>query len=131
MADYSARFHEKFRLKKSIIFVKFKKKKVLCVHMNFPSSPKKLYVPHMTFLEFQLLFQSPFLVRIFLSKSETAYFSAIFIKKITKLEKQSVICTHNFSWLAKKVVCITYMYVVLRFFSSPAKNENVHTTILH
>ena len=32
MADYSARFHEKFILKKLIIFVKLKKQNVLCAH---------------------------------------------------------------------------------------------------
>ena len=35
MADYSVRFHEKFILKKSIIFVKFKKRNVVCAHELF------------------------------------------------------------------------------------------------
>ena len=32
MADYSARFHEKFILKKETIFVKLKKQNVVCAH---------------------------------------------------------------------------------------------------
>ena len=37
---------------------------MLYVHMNFPGSPRKSYEPHTMSLEFQLLFQAPFLVKI-------------------------------------------------------------------
>ena len=54
MAEF-ARFHKKFILKKSIIFVEFKKQNVeyaiketkcCSVHINFPGSPLKLYIHH-------------------------------------------------------------------------------------
>ena len=57
LADYSAHFHENFMLKKSIILV------------NFPGLLRKLCVPHTTFLEFRLLFQAPFLLKIFLKQN--------------------------------------------------------------
>ena len=64
--------------------------------------------------------------KYYFSKSESAYISALFHKKIilkewitfTKL-RQNTVCTHEFSWFTKKVVCTTY--VVLGSFGSPAK----------
>ena len=56
MADYSAHFHEKFILKKSIIFVN-SKSKMSYVHVNFPAlvhQKKMTRGPHMTSLEFHI-----------------------------------------------------------------------------
>ena len=41
MADYSVHFHEKFILKKSIIFVKLMKQ-ISYVYLDLPGSPKKV-----------------------------------------------------------------------------------------
>ena len=56
------------------------------VHMNIlvsHKSPRKSYEPHtIFFLEIRLLLQAPFLLRIFLSKYQSAQLSALFNKKI-------------------------------------------------
>ena len=64
MADYSAHFHKKFILKKSIIFAKFKKQNVVCAH-EFSWFAKKV--------EFWLLFHVVFLLIKSFSTSQTAY----------------------------------------------------------
>ena len=125
--DYSSCFHKKFIFKKIIIFVKLNKQNVIRAYL--PGSPRKSYVPHTTFLEFWLLFQAPFLVRInFLAYLKQHTFLHFFIKLILKkwitfmkLKKQNVayVGLHEFSWFAKKVIHTTY--VVLGFFASPAK----------
>ena len=48
---------------------------------GFVKKGQESHVPHRTFLKFWLLFQGPFLLRIFFSKYSTAYFSALFDKK--------------------------------------------------
>ena len=71
--------------------------------------PRKLYVPHTTFLEFQLLFHVPFLLRIFFSKCQTTYFSALFekekkrINSFYKIKEKKCMCTWNFSGSPRKL----------------------------
>ena len=75
MAYYSAHFHEKFILRKSIIFVKFKKTNVVCAH-EFPGLTKKGQESHMYhFLRNSYLISG---ARIFFSKYQTAYVSTLF-----------------------------------------------------
>ena len=53
----SACFHEKFVVKKSILFIKFKKQNVVCEH-EFSWFTKKSFVPHTLFLGFSALLQN-------------------------------------------------------------------------
>ena len=82
-------------------------KKKLYVHMNFPGSPRKSYVPHTTFLEFWLLFQVPFLLTkkiIILQANLKLHTFLQFKKVILKLKKQNgvPVCAHEFSCFTKK-----------------------------
>ena len=142
MADYSARFYKTFILKKSIIFVKLKKQNVNFVHMNFPCSPKKSNVPHMTFLEFRLLFERTFLVKIktlvnLIRHTFTGPFYQTNYAKIMNnfgkiKEKNCFMCTWNFlvrqeshmyhirrSWDFWLTCKMTKMYIRL-YFTDPA-----------
>ena len=65
MAHYSAHFHEKFMLKKPIIFAKLKEQNVVRANEFSWFRQESCMYPHMTFLKFRLLFQAPFLLRTF------------------------------------------------------------------
>ena len=82
-------FHKKFVIKKSMILVKFKKQNVVCTHKfsRFckKKRPRKSYVPHTTYLEFWLLLQAPFLLRIFFQQiSNCIFFCTFSLKNYSK-----------------------------------------------
>ena len=54
-AYFSSLFHTKIVLKKLSTFTKLKKQYMSYVHVNFHGSPRKLYVPHRSFLFFSAL----------------------------------------------------------------------------
>ena len=129
MTDYFAHFHERFILKKSIVFVKFKKK-MLYVHMNFPGFAKKFVCASgatYNFLRISALISGIiFVENIFEQISNCIFFFTFSLKNIvkewitfTKLRKQNVVCAHKISWFTKKVVCTKY--VILWCFNSRVK----------
>ena len=127
MADYSARFHEKFILKKSIIFVKLKKQNVVCAHEFSWSVQYSRMCTYDVLGILALISGAIFVENNIFSKSDTAYFSALFHEKIIlkecitfiKVKKQNVVCAHEFSWSVQYSRMCTYD--VLGFFGSPAK----------
>ena len=126
MTDYSAHFHEKFILKKSITFVKCKKQNVVWAH-EFSWFIKKVVCTIYDVLGISALILSTILLHTFLH---------FFIKKnilnewlsFTKLKKQNVVmCAWIFLVHQESRMYHISCYGVFRL----SCNENVHTTLLH
>ena len=136
MEDYSACFHEKFILRKSInICENFKNKLSYVINNDFFWFTKNVICTTYNVLGILALISGTTSVEnIFLANLKLhtfLYFKKKYTKRMNnyyKIQAKNVVCAHKFSWLVKKVIYTTY--IVLGFLALLQKDRNVHTTII-